>query len=208
MDSDAIHRTLKTSRATKNTFIGVFPANRLPRTIQTRPTVFIANLQEDFLPGNHWVTFFLPEFENGVEFFDSLGQAPTSSYFTRFIARHGGLIEHNSQPIQSSFSDVCGEFSCIYAFYRSAGYSLRNIVNMFGKNKTRNDVHVVQLFNNHFTCNEHFERPSLEAFHSQSCSPQCHIKKNACVAPRCLPGVRASSRHVRARPPLPRRARI
>jgi len=182
MNSDDIRQTLHSCNATRDSFIGVYPANRLPHTVRTRPALLVANLQEDFLPGSHWVAFYLPEFVNGVEYFDCLGEAPHNSYFNRFIARHGGLIPFNNRPLQSIFSDVCGEFCCIYNYYRSVGLSFRNIVNMFGKNRSSNDLRVIQLFNTQFTCNIHFGRASLRAFHAQSCSPRCHTSGNACVA--------------------------
>ena len=160
--------------ATRRYFVGVFAADKLPHTVSQRPAFLICNLQEHFLPGSHWVTFFLPIEANGAEYFCSLGEAPTSPYFNRFIARHGGLIESNTRPLQSTKSDVCGEFACAFALNRSVGLSHKNFVKKFGKNRLINDNLVVELFNRTFSCNVHFKRPALRQFHAQSCSPQCH----------------------------------
>lgn len=182
MDSATISHTLQSCSETRRYFKGVYAANQLPHTILERPAVIIANLEEDFLPGSHWVAFYLPEFVQGVEYFDCLGNAPNNHYFARFIARNGGLIEFNDRPIQSIFSDVCGEFCCVYAFSHSRGMPFRRFISIFGRNRIHNDTLVLDLFNRHFTCNAHFARHTLRSYHNQSCSPLCHTMRKTCRA--------------------------
>lgn len=207
MNTADIAEALESCTATRNKFAGVFAANRLPYRIPMRPSVIIANVDEDHLPGSHWVCFFLPKDEEGVEFFCSLGQAPLSPYFLRFISRNGGLLSFNTRIVQSQFSDVCGEFSCIYAFSRSVGVPINCFLREFSMNRKENDRVAVVLFNGCFTCNVHFGRRSLRAVHVQTCSPQCHVGGRRCAAPPPPPrpaqsaqilgkkGRRSSARH-------------
>ena len=167
---------------TRNKFAGVFPANKLPYRIM-RPAMVIANLDEDHRPGSHWVCFFLPKDGEGVEFFCSLGQPPLLSYFNRFIARNGGLLAYNTRTIQSEFFDVCGEFSCIYAYSRSIGIPINCFMRDFAKTKKENDRTAVVMFNDYFTCNTHFRRRSLHTVHVQTCSPRCHVGSSRCTGP-------------------------
>lgn len=204
MDSTDIQATMKDCSATRRYFIGVFAADRLPHYVRQRPALLICNLQEHFLPGNHWVTFFLPLETTGAEYFCSLGEAPTSPYFNRFIARHGGLIKSSTRPLQSTTSDVCGEFACVFALFRSVGLTYQDIVNKFGKNRLFNDNFVLELFNRTFTCEVHFKRPALRQFHAQSCSPQCHADGRQRCASRSSDASTIPTNRARAQPPTSR----
>lgn len=192
MDTNQIAHVLRSSAETRRMFAGVFAANRLPRRAMRRPAVLVVNNQADFFPGSHWTCFYLPKYETGVEYFDSLGAAPTLHYFLSFINNNGGLLRHNHRALQSPVSDVCGEYCCVFALERAAGTSLHHFLAQFGPLQVGNDRLVLTKFNAFFTCNVHFSRPELRAFHVQTCAPQCHVR-----APRCGPD--------RSRPRAPRR---
>lgn len=184
MDTDDIAQVLRTARQTRHVFVGVFAANRLPRGTLERPAVLIVNSQADCFPGSHWTCFYLPEYEVGVEHFDSLGAAPTLSYFTRFISRNGGLSRYSNRAVQSSVSDVCGEYCCVFALERTVGISFRHFTSQFSLQKRLNDRLVLDKFNSYFTCNVHFMRPTLRAYHVQTCAPLCHGTTLRCIASR------------------------
>jgi len=184
MDTDDIAQVLRTARQTHQVFVGVFAANRLPRGTLERPAVLIVNSQADCFPGSHWTCFYLPEYEVGVEHFDSLGAAPTLCYFNRFISRNGGLSRYSNRAVQSSVSDVCGEYCCVFALERTVGISFRHFTSQFSLQKRLNDRLVLDKFNSYFTCSIHFMRPTLRAYHVQTCAPLCHGTTLHCVASR------------------------
>lgn len=181
MDTFDIHHVLSSSAHTRKHFIGVYASNRLPSTPLPRPAILVVNLDEDFNPGSHWVAFYLPQHGQGVEYFDSLGDNTCDHYFSRFMAINGGVLSANSRRLQSDFSDVCGEFCCVFASYCSLGYSLPQFVQRFCGDSRRNDRLAVEIFNRHFSCNTHYARPSLRKIHAQTCSPLCHKKRDRCV---------------------------
>jgi hypothetical protein len=180
MDTFAIERVLQSSETTRDRFVGVYPANLLPNNALPRPAILVANVDSDYGPGSHWVCFHLPSYNCGVEFFDSFGVAPCNPNFTRFLSVNGGLIAHNTQCFQSDSSDVCGEFCCTYAYYCSLGLSLSLYSRDFSLRGKNNDFTVVEMFNEMFTCNAHFTRPTLRRIHVQTCSPLCHARGRLC----------------------------
>lgn len=187
MDTNQIAHVLRSHTETRRAFAGVFAANRLPRGALRRPAVLVVNSQTDFFPGSHWTCLYLPKYETGVEYFNSLGAAPTLHYFLRFINQNGGLLRYSHRALQFPASDVCGEYCCVFALERTAGVSLHHFQAQFGRQQLRNDRLVLIKFNAYFTCNMHFSRPELRTFHVQTCAPQCHARAVHHVAERSQP---------------------
>jgi len=204
MDSIQIAQVLQSCTETRTVFAGVFAANRLPRAVMRRPTVLVVNSQTDSFPGSHWSCFYLPMYETGVEYFDSLGAAPTLHYFLRFINRNGGLLRYSHKALQFPASDVCGEYCCVFALERTAGVTLRHFLAQFERRKLKNDRLVLFKFNAYFTCNTHFSRPELRTFHVQTCAPQCHVRALRCEGERARSRVPRRARRRPGGPPAPR----
>lgn len=215
MDTDDITGVLIGAERTRPAFIGTFAANRLPRFILRRPSILIVNSQADCFPGSHWTCFYLPKYQLGVEYFDSLGAAPTIPYFLRFINRNGGLIRHCNRVIQANDSDVCGEYCCVFAMERVLGVSLHHFISQFSSNTIANDRLIMEKFNSYFSCRAHFYRPTLRSFHRQTCLPFCHRSTRQCIAHNDWPTSRGGRRHCRrsrqqrnlSQPPTPLRSR-
>lgn len=182
MNTLDIERAMRSRTQTGAAFGGVFAANRLPIEIHVRPSFVVVNFDEDNLPGSHWACFFLPAHPRGVEFFCSMGQAPTHPRFAAFAARNGGITLWNAHQLQSEESDVCGEYVCTYALHRSLGQCLPSFTRLFGNNRKVNDKFVLELFNLNFTCTTHFRRGTLRDYHVQSCLPTCHVRGRGCPA--------------------------
>lgn len=196
MDTQQIKQALRTRSETRGLFAGVFAANRLPLAPLRRPAILVVNSQADFFPGSHWLCFYLPSHEIGVEYFDSLGAAPTLHYFLSFINRNGGLLRYNRLPLQHAASDVCGEFCCVFALERASGASLQHFLTPFSTRREENDRLVLLKFNTYFSCNVHYYRPELRAFHVQTCASQCHTRARRCTGSRA----RTSRPRLRGRP--------
>jgi len=64
---------------TKSIFIGVFPSDRLPKTILKYAALIIANTDTSDQPGTHWIAFYFDS-RRSAEFFDS-GQYPQKEKF-------------------------------------------------------------------------------------------------------------------------------
>ncbi len=141
MNTQQIKRALEHNSKTAKKFYGVFPADQLPKSLSTFPCGFVANMDPSTEPGTHWVVFYLPTY-NTCEFFDSYGQQPQhySESFKTYLEPFEW--EHNVRKLQSSWTDVCGHYCIFYLYQRACGYSLNNIVNMFGNNTLLNDRNV------------------------------------------------------------------
>ena len=136
MNTLQIKRALERNPYTKKTFCGVFPADQLPKTFYTFPCGFVANTDPSTQPGTHWVSFYFPSREKG-EFFDSYGHPP----------EHYGFKFYE---IQSSWSEVCGQYCIFYLYHKSRGYSMNKIVNLFTDNTSINDCNVACYVKKHF----------------------------------------------------------
>lgn len=126
--------------------VGVFPCNKLPNKIK-KPAFIIANTDPANKPGEHWVAFHFP-IKGHAEFFDSFGQPPSKRYFTKFLERNASKYVINTQRFQGNFSSTCGNYCCLFLFYRSIGKSLKQFSNKFSPyNFNLNDARVLSLFN-------------------------------------------------------------
>ena len=88
MNTSQIWTALKSDPVTGKKFLGVFPADRLPKEIESYPKGFIANTDVSGKRGTHWVAFYFPS-EGKAEFFDSYGQPPERYHkFFRDYLKH------------------------------------------------------------------------------------------------------------------------
>ena len=118
MNTLQLKRALEHNPSTKKIFGGVFAADELPKTFDTFPYGFVANTDPSTEPGTHWVAFYFPSRDKG-EFFDSYGYPP----------EHYGLESYdietwNKYKLQSSWSNVCGQYCIFYLYHKSRGYNL------------------------------------------------------------------------------------
>jgi hypothetical protein len=152
MNSLELSKTLLSNPHTAKNFGGVYASDRLPFNVHTRPCILIANTQDSFQSGAHWVAFMIFEHAGSptVEYFNSLGESPTNPYFLNFIHRHGGLNNSSDRVLQNVTSDVCGQYVCVYSLFRGLDISLHTMLSLFTCNSILNDKLVVELFNTHF----------------------------------------------------------
>ena len=86
MDTIQLTFILRKGKYTRGVFHGVYPSDKLPRTVLSFPALFIAHVDTSEKPRSHWVAFYFTKDREG-EFFDSYG-LPPSNYagtFTRFL---------------------------------------------------------------------------------------------------------------------------
>ena len=141
MNTLQLERALKRNRFTNKIFCGVFAADQLPK-LKTFPCGFVANTDPSTEPGMHWVAFYFPSTGKG-EFFDSYGHPPEYYGFDE-------IETWNTRPIQSSWSEVCGQYCIFYLYHKARGYSMSKIVNLFTDKPNLNDCNVACYVKKHF----------------------------------------------------------
>ena len=146
MNTLQIKRALEHNRFTKKNFCGVFAADKLPKSVNTFPCRFIANTDPSTEPRTHWVAFYFSSREKG-EFFYSYGHPP--EYYGESFKFYKPET-WNKHKIQSSWSEVCGQYCIFYLYQKSRGYSMSKIVNMFTDNTNLNDCNVACYVRKHF----------------------------------------------------------
>lgn len=116
---------------------GVYPADGIPWR-WSRPAAIIANTDDHTQPGTHWVAFYNDASGNGV-YFDSYGIAPFVPDHVRSLRRNCPRYRFNTHQLQSTFSDVCGQFCVMFLYYIHSGYSLEQFVSIFSDDYVKND---------------------------------------------------------------------
>ena len=121
-------------------FAGCFRATNFPgRSTGT----LVVNTDTSTKPGTHWIGIFLTSPQNG-EWFDSYGNPPEfyGAVFTEFMNNHCNEWEWSDRKLQSDWSDVCGHYCIFYVAHRARRYSMKKIVQLFGKDTVLNDSKV------------------------------------------------------------------
>ena len=126
MDSIEINRILK--KHCLQHFHGVFPANDFE--ISKVPCFLVLNTDESDKPGQHWVCLYINEERS--EFFDSQGLAPFHyhNYWHEALLQISNSYCYNTNRLQETDSNVCGQFCIAYVLLRSYGFSFESILKM------------------------------------------------------------------------------
>lgn len=145
MNNWEITHVLRSITSTKNAFIGVFPADKIPsrkdlfELNKRRPICLVANTDISTLPGKHWTAVYIGE-NNTVEFFDSYGRPPQGR---RIIMLCGQNYRYNNKQYQSSISAVCGQFCIYFLVQRCLGKTMETIQRSFSVTNLRNNDSLV-----------------------------------------------------------------
>ena len=105
-----VEESLLSDEMTRMIAGGVYSGDQLPRTIPSRPLLFIANTDPHFKPGRHWVVIYFGE--EHIEYFDQ-----TNSIIEDYLTQMGpnGYLQ-NVRRVQGTQSVNCGQFCLYYAF--------------------------------------------------------------------------------------------
>ena len=121
MNTLQLKRALEHNPSTKKIFGGVFAADELPKTFDTFPYGFVANTD------------------------------PSTAYPPEHYGFESYKIETwNKYKLQSSWSNVCGQYCIFYLYHKSRGYSMSKIVNLFTDDTSINDCNVACYVKKHF----------------------------------------------------------
>ncbi len=123
----------------KDVFLGVYPRDRLPRTLPSFPSAVICNTDRHDEEGEHWTAIYIDETGRG-DFFDPYGIPPLYKTFVNFLDKHCVSWQYNKTRLQGLTSAVCGQYCIFFLLHRCRGLSLDTIVHMFGNCCADNDV--------------------------------------------------------------------
>ena len=130
MNTEELDRMLCVSDATKGYYLGVYAVDQLPKEkISQDVWLLVCNCCPIDLPGEHWVAMF-GNARGEIDFFDSFGFPPNAyDGVHQFLGRQEtSLITYNTMQLQSMESDACGPYCLFFAYYRSLGRSMCDIV--------------------------------------------------------------------------------
>jgi len=139
LDSQQLHWLVRTDRRLRPSFLGVFPADRLPPT-HSPGAGLIVNTDLADQPGTHWVAMYW-DGDGRAEFFDSYGQTP-QSYHPSWRNYLGRECRYTTRSLQSPQTTVCGHYCLYYLSQRVRGRSLKDIVMTFSGPPRVNDRRV------------------------------------------------------------------
>jgi hypothetical protein len=149
MDNSELDRLCRNDTHIAPYFLGVFPCDRLPYEIKTRPGCLIANTQPASQSGEHWVGIYFTADEN-VEYFCSFGLKPENRILHRYLQTHckNGRMLCNKRHIQSSSSTTCGQHCVFYLHFRCRDVPMTSIVDLFSSNDIEFNDSMVTAFIN------------------------------------------------------------
>ena len=127
MNTKQLWNALTLNPSTNSYFDGIFSIDTL-NEIEEKPDLIICNTDPSYQPGEHWVLFFFDG--NSVDFYDSLGREITyyGSVFIDFIQNFAHNFKQCVRRTQQIESDLCGHYCLYYAFVKSNGYSMEEII--------------------------------------------------------------------------------
>jgi len=143
METDTLEKYLKllNEKTDGKHNIGIYAADRLPRTVKKKPIALIVHSQKASQYIGHWFAIYVPK--RGKPFyFDSFGRKPHIKTHINFLKRISNTFNQNEKCLQAPDSIVCGGYCLLFLAYKM-GY-IEQFFNCFTKNKERNDKFVEQ----------------------------------------------------------------
>jgi len=129
----------------QDTFIGVYPIDKLPKIINGTFSIII-NTDPHYKNGQHWLAIIKLE-KGKCVYFDSYGKKPTNNLIVNFIDKNcNNNIIYNNQKLQSLYSNVCGYYCIIFLTFIKSGLTLNDFLIIFDKNTNYNDLLIEELF--------------------------------------------------------------
>ena len=148
MNTAEITQLLQGDPWTRDVFVGVYPRDKLPRTMKQYPGAYVCNTHPHTEEGEHWIVLYVDQHGQG-EYFDSYGLPPVHKTFVNFLKNQCTSWTYNDKQLQGLTSHVCGQYCIFYLLHRCRGLSMPTIVHMFGPNVEDNDILVQDFIAQH-----------------------------------------------------------
>lgn len=126
-------------------FLGVFSFDQIPKKIPKK-SFFVLNLDPSYLKGSHWIAV-SRLVTTEIEIFDSLAK-DISNLLPAFKHLKTVDIVHNTDPVQSPHSKLCGKFVVTFLIERmlNQDFEMQELINtIFSNNLEYNDIIVTEF---------------------------------------------------------------
>jgi len=130
------------------TFLGVYPSDLLPGIVHRTGTLII-NAYPHTKEGSHWLAIHLEPRLSDASYFDSYGRPPSDPNILSFIRRNAVIWGYNSILLQGSFTDVCGQYCCLFARYMDKRMTPLAFAKLFPADGSA-DKRALEMFREHF----------------------------------------------------------
>jgi hypothetical protein len=140
-----IDKVLSRSSLTAKTYIGCYPADRIPLISDRYPHHMVINMDPSGFGGSHWCAVFVcsPQL---VDYYDSLGDwPPPSEHIRQFLARFP-VVRYTMRQWQTDRSAACGKHAIYFVHRRCAGVSFKQMLEHFARSKVKADRIVCAYF--------------------------------------------------------------
>ena len=145
MDSIQILHSLK--KVLGDACLGVFPSDKLPKTVPQPPWGLVVNTDPSNLPGTHWVAIYCSP--DSVAYFDSYGQKPMVKSIKKWLVDYKTYWT-NPKRIQGPASSVCGQYCVYFLVQRWQGMTNEKILKKFSGDLVENDLMITAWLNESF----------------------------------------------------------
>lgn len=96
MNTYQLYNVLSKNDKTKKNFKGVFPSDDLPAKKLRKPAFVVANTDDRYSPGEHWICFYFPKQKGSPGYyFDSISVGPLNEHFIKFLKTNCKRIYSN-----------------------------------------------------------------------------------------------------------------
>ena len=129
LNSLQLWEALSQNTSTQHFFDGVYALDQL-KNIKSKPKLVLGNTDPQHKPGKHWLLFFFNEDGTTMDFFDSLGKPPQDypRAIPDFIQKWSSEVYYIPNRIQPVGSALCGHYCLYYAYSKSIGESMEDIM--------------------------------------------------------------------------------
>ena len=128
MDTTQITCALKGVKS----FLGVFPSDLLPNSIQQRQTcTVIINTDPHTERGSHWLAIRFEPRSSSAYYFDSFGRPPQVATIQDFLRRNCTVHEYNAIQLQGPRITLCGQYCFLFVLRMGDDYSPKEFVSWF-----------------------------------------------------------------------------
>lgn len=116
-------------------FNGVMSYDELPSTLEKG--IYIVNTDPSTKPGSHWVVLANMNYDY-IYYFDSLAKPPVAG-IQSFLNKQNVTYKYSIKRLQSSNSDVCGDYCILFSYFISRGYNMEYFLSLFSFDTNHND---------------------------------------------------------------------
>ena len=133
MNSNELRCVLSRDQKINKSFIAVFAMDEFTEYVKRNKvieddSVFIVNSETSKKSGEHWLLIYVKDIKQ-VYFIDSFGKDPKFYKLENVLYQIRNEIKFfNKTQLQSSFSNLCGEYCVFFSFNLCRDKSLREII--------------------------------------------------------------------------------